>query len=323
VAVVVAGGCRTGSAGGQGGQAGRARGTTTTVVPPAAAIAPPCSPARPEPTGQKTVPLVFDGKDRDYIVRVPSGYDGTTAAPVVFDFHGWGSNAIQQLYYGSYMSQSDRDGFVIVAPDGIDDPSGRHYNIGAAGTPTDDVAFVLTVLDQVESRLCIDPARVFATGMSDGGAMTSALACRASDRFAAFGAVALVLYAPGCAPSRPVPIAAFMGTADPIVPFDGGAVRCCGGTVLPSAPGSMAGWAQHNGCKRPEEKRLFPAVLLRVWPGCRGGADVRFYIIEGGGHTWPGTAFDVGRLGVTNKDISASDTLWAFFQAHPLPARTG
>ena len=208
----------------------------------------------------------------------------------------------------------------MVAPDGQGDGVGRHFNIAGTAGEADDVAFTLGILDQLESRFCVDARRVYSTGMSDGGAMTSLLACAASNRFAAFGPVAVVFYDPRCGVARSVPIAAFMGTADPIVPFNGGKVNCCGGAVVPAAPGSMAGWAGHDGCAaQPEERKLSPMVTLRQWPGCTPPGEVRFYIIEGGGHTWPGAAIDVSFLGKTTREISASETLWAFFQAHPPP----
>ena len=117
-----------------------------------------------------------------------------------------------------------------------------------------------------------------------------------------------------------MPIAAFMGTADPIVPFNGGKVNCCGGSIVAAAPASMAGWAAHDGCDaQPEAQKLSSDVTLRQWPGCQPSGEVRFYIINGGGHTWPGSAIDATFLGKTTKQISATDTLWAFFQAHPLP----
>jgi polyhydroxybutyrate depolymerase len=265
--------------------------------------------------------MTFAGQARDYIIRIPAAYDGVKPAAVVFNFHGWGSTAAQQLFYGSFSAQSDRDGFIVVAPDGIGQGSDRHFNLGLTPAADDDVAFVRTILDRVEAELCIDATRIFSTGMSDGGAMTSVLACRASDRFAAFGPVAVVLHGSQCDAGRPAPIAAFMGTDDPVVPFAGGPVHCCGSFVVPAAADSMAGWAKHNQCGPPKEEHLSPMVLLRVWSGCQDGADVRFYIVEGGGHTWPGTVFDIGRLGVTTKEISASDTIWAFFQAHPLVRR--
>jgi polyhydroxybutyrate depolymerase len=224
---------------------------------------------------------------------------------VVFNFHGYGSNANQQIQYGDFRPLADRDGFLVVAP--------NHQ--GASFT------LALGILDSLEANFCVDAKRVFSTGMSLGGAMTVQLACNASDRFAAFGAVAVVYYAPPCDKARSVPIAAFMGTADPIVPFEGGKVRCCGSPNIPAAPASMTNWASHDKCAaQPEEHRVSPAVLLRQWTGCAPAGDVRFYIVEGGGHTWPGAAVrPTGLLGPTTTEINASEILWAFFQAHPLP----
>jgi polyhydroxybutyrate depolymerase len=275
---------------------------------------------RPRPSGQSTVKVQSDGIDRDYLLFVPRSYTGATAVPVVFDFHGFASTAAQQIAYGDYRPQADRSGALVVAPDGQGQGVGRHWNITRSSTEADDVAFTLGILDRLEADFCVDHRRVFSTGMSAGGAMTVLLACAASDRFAAFGPVAVVFYSPLCDGARSVPIAAFMGTADPIVPFNGGKVNCCGASVVPPAPTSMAGWAAHDHCREPEERKLSPMVTLRQWPGCNPPGDVRFYIVEGGGHTWPGAAVDATFLGMTTKEINASETLWEFFQAHPMPA---
>jgi polyhydroxybutyrate depolymerase len=261
--------------------------------------------------------MPFGGAARDFILYVPAIYQGNSGVPVVFDFHGYGSSAAQQIVYGDYRPLADREGFLVVAPDGQGEGSRRHFNLGNEAGLADDVAFTLAILDQLEGELCIDASRVFSTGMSDGGAMTSILACRASDRFAAFGPVAVVIYVPQCDAARSVAIAAFMGTADPIVPFGGGPVHCCDHSVVPAASASMAGWASHNGCKTAADTKVSSQVVIRQWKGCKPGADVRFYMIQGGGHTWPGARFDVPVLGLTTKEISATDTLWSFFVAHP------
>ena len=174
------------------------------------------------------------------------------------------------------------------------------------------------MLDHIEATFCVDAKRVFSTGMSDGGAMTSVLACRASDRFAAFGAVAVVLFVPGCGGSHPIAITAFMGTDDPVVPFDGGAVRCCGGAVIGGAPDATAGWAAFDGCaKEFTDERIGTEVRKRTWASCQPGGEVVFYIIDGGGHTWPGS-IPIDSLGMTTTQIDASATIWDFFKAHPL-----
>ena len=173
------------------------------------------------------------------------------------------------------------------------------------------------LLDHVEEILCVDAQRVYASGMSDGGAITSFLACRQSDRFAAFGPVAVILFIPGCQPPRPVAITGFMGTADPVVPFEGGPVRCCGGVNLPAASDSMAKWAAQDGCSATfSDERLGTEVRKRTWSGCRGG-EVTFYIIDGGGHTWPGS-IPLPALGLTTTQIDASAALWDFFKSHAL-----
>ena len=150
--------------------------------------------------------------------------------------------------------------------------------------------------------------------------MTSFLACRLNDRIAAFGPVALTIQpikALGCANDK-APIMSFHGTADPVVPFNGGKVRCCGGITLPSIPSASAAWAKRNGCAAtPTDTKIDTEVTKRTWSGCTNG-DVTLYIINGGGHTWPGTAIDRGRLGKVTKQIDASKTLWDFFKTQSL-----
>ncbi|HEV3353574.1 MAG TPA: PHB depolymerase family esterase [Acidimicrobiales bacterium] len=289
---------------------------TATTAPVAS---PACPAAKPSPAGQSTVHLTFGGADRDYVLYVPRSYTGTFAVPVVFNFHGFGSNASQQMAYGDFRPLAEKNAFLIVAPDGEDATIGRHFNVAQAPGQPDDVGFALAIVDSLEKDFCVDARRIYSAGMSDGGAMTSLLACVASNRFAAFGPVAVVFYNPACGAARSVPIAAFMGNADPVVPFNGGQVNCCGGATVPAAPTSMAGWASHDKCaSQPHEQSLGSEVTLRQWTGCAPQGDVRFYIINGGGHTWPGS-IDVRLLGKTTHQINASDELWTFFQAHPLP----
>jgi polyhydroxybutyrate depolymerase len=242
----------------------------------------------------------------------------------VFDFHGYGSSAAVQLIYSGFVPVADREGFVLVAPDG--QGTARHFTLlGATATEADDVGFTLALLDHLEEQLCLDPARVYATGMSNGGALSSVLACRAADRFAAVASVAAFVYLPACEQApRAVPIAAFMGTGDPIVPFAGGRVNCCGNPNIPGAEATMASFATHAGCDAtPATSRLGQQVEHRVWGGCRPGAAVELYVVEGGGHTWPGSPIDTSSrgLGATTHDVDATAAIWAFFEAHPRPSR--
>jgi len=284
----------------------------TTEAPGAAASG--CR--QPHAAGQSAQAFDFQGRSRTYQLYVPLHYDGVQRVPVVFEFHGYGADAVQQVLYGDFRPLADRDGFLIVAPDGQGET--RHFNLTGEAGLQDDVAMVGALLDHVEASFCVDTRRVFATGMSDGGLMSSVLACRSADRFAAFGPVALVVYVPTCISTRPVAVVAFSGTADPIVPFIGGFVQCCEYTVIGAATDTMASWAQHDGCSASfAEDRLGTEVRRRIWSGCQAPAAVAFYIIDGGGHTWPG-AVPFPPHGPTTQQIKASDTIWDFFKAHPL-----
>ncbi len=172
------------------------------------------------------------------------------------------------------------------------------------------------LLDHIEATFCVDARRVYAAGMSDGGAMTSVLACKMSNRFAAFGPVAVVV---ACGGPRAVPIMAFAGTADPIVPFNGGKVNCCGGGIVDRARRRRWRAGPRTTSARPKfvDTQVATDVIRRTWTGCAAGSSVTFYIVEGGGHTWPGS-IPVKTLGRTTTSIDASATLWRFFQSHTL-----
>ena len=286
------------------------RATTTTTAAPTCNL--------PHAPGQSEASFTFDGKERTYQLYVPPGYTGRSAVPVVFNFHGYGSNAVEQMVYGDFKPLADRHGFLIVAPDGQDSTGGRHFNLTGEPGLQNDLLMVPAALADVEAKLCVDPTRVYSTGMSDGGAMTSLLACNESDTFAAFAPVAVNLYYRGCGGTHDVAITGFMGTADPVVPFNGGRVACCGGPVLPGAPAAMAGWAAHDHCDKDfTDTRLGSEVRKRTWSGCDPGSATVFYIIDGGGHTWPG-AIAIGGLGLTTKQINASNVIWDFFSSHRL-----
>ena len=286
--------------------------------PPPAPTAAGCSANADLPAGTTTRKITSHGFQREYLVYAPRAYTGRRRVPVVLEFHGFGSNAQQQLLYGSFRPQSERDGFLVVAPQGQGLP--RRFTLqGASGGQQDDVVFVADLLDRLERTLCIDRARVYATGMSNGGAMSAVLACRLSDRIAAFASVAAVVWAPPCEAARTVPIIAFHGKADPIVPFDGGRVNCCGFPTIAAVGDTMASWANHDGCAaEPVEEPVKGAVTVRRWTGCRPGGVVELYVVGDGGHTWPGARVGGDLLGGVSKDIDASAVIWDFFASKRL-----
>ena len=293
-----------------------------------------CGTARPHEAGDFPETLQSGGEERDYLLHVPASYTGSDATPLVLNFHGLGSNSQQQMDYTGLPAKSDEEGFILVAPQGlVTDIIGLpHWNNTLLEPRPDDVTFVRDLIDQLESEFCIDSSRVYSTGMSMGGMMSSRLACSLSDRIAAVAPVAGLYYpplgsdlpeAPECNSTRPVPILAFHGTMDPIVPFDGGPLgienlpvsvtfRDLDDTVLPE-------WAAHHGCDgEPSDERVTEHVRLISYDGC--DAPLSLYVIEGGGHTWPDATSDLvpETLGVTTREINASDLIWEFFQQQTL-----
>jgi polyhydroxybutyrate depolymerase len=277
-----------------------------------------CAPSADLPAGTTTRKITSYGFEREYVVYAPRSYTGRSQVPVVLEFHGYGASAQQQLLYGSFGPQAEQDGFLVVAPQGQGRPR-RFTVLGPTAEAQDDVVFVADLLDNLQKTLCVDPARVYATGFSNGGAMSAVLACRLSERIAAFASVAAVVWGPECEGARTVPIIALHGTADPVVPFDGGRVNCCGNPTIAAVADTMASWAEHDGCApEPVESPVKGAVTVRRWSGCEPGGVVELYVVGGGGHTWPGSALGGDLLGGASKDIDASAVIWDFFKSQRL-----
>jgi polyhydroxybutyrate depolymerase len=256
------------------------------------------------------------GMTRTIRVHVPASYDPARPTPVVLDFHGYTMSAQAQEDMTRLPAKSDAAGFISVTPDGTG--SLRGWNAGACcGTPAqtglDDVGFVNLLLDQLEARLCVDTRRVFSTGFSNGGFLSHRLACEASTRIAAIAPVAGMMGISECNPTRPVPVMHFHGTSDTIVPYAGG-----GFSGYRSAADTDAGWATRNGCDTTTTETFASGDSRCVsHGGCDGGSEVTLCTITGGGHTWPGGGYFPG--GHITTDLSATDAMWAFFEAHPMP----
>ncbi len=250
--------------------------------------------------------------DRSFLLHVPR--DFVNPSPAVFTFHGRGSNAQQQLLLTGFDQVAEEGRFLLVVPEAI----GGRWDFRPNGR---DAEYLRAVGAAVP---CTDPSRVYASGMSMGSAMTFALACAQDRKFAAFGGVALTLYRPRCDEAPPAPIIYFHGTKDPIVPFEGGQPQ--GEPVtLPAVPAAMGKWAQHNGCTQQNRQSIGKDVRFEQWTGCEAGADVDYYRVRGGGHTWPGTTPLIAdaieeSLGKTTQTVNASRLMWKFFEGYTLAA---
>jgi polyhydroxybutyrate depolymerase len=274
-----------------------------------------CMPARPHELGNFPGTLTSGGLERQYLLHVPTSYTGDDATPLVVNLHGHGSNAGEQAIYSGLLVKAEEKGFIVVTPQGTGAEPHFNFTTVEAGAPN-DVAFISDLLDTLESELCVDPSRVYAAGISNGAAMSVTLACLLSNRIAAIAPVAGLFFFPGCPSIRPVSVIAFHGTDDKLVPFEGGPV---GDLQAPPVEDSLQQWAEHDECTSgPQDERVSDHVRLRRYDDCAEGATVELYAVEGGGHTWPGATIDVP-LGATTHEISATDLMWAFFEAHPKP----
>jgi polyhydroxybutyrate depolymerase len=251
---------------------------------------------------------------------VPDSYTTAAPAPLLFTFHGAGSNKEQQLVYSAFGPKADEHGALVVAPDALGDPRrwspyGMATAVDEAGVDgVNDLAFFVDLLDHLSAEHCIDTSRVWVTGMSSGGFMSAAIACEHSTLIAAAAPVTATAWSDtACTNAEPVPYVYFHGTDDPVVPFLGPVPGDDGEPGPGAAEVTSQQWAEHNGCDAaPTDERIGDEVVHRAWTGCDAPTDL--YIVEGGGHTWPG-GIDIEPLGHTTHDISATEIIWDLFEA--------
>lgn len=266
--------------------------------------------------GQQTInsTITHDGLTREYILYVPSSYDGTLAVPLLFNFHGYTSNAQQQMWYGDFRQIADTAKFIIVHPQGTLDGTGTtHFNVGFGGSTVDDVGFTSALLDTLISNYNINEDRVYSTGMSNGGFMSFHLACNLSDRIAAIASITgsmVPTTMANCNANHMTPVLQIHGTADGTVPYNGG-------TWTEGITDVLNHWATYNNCNI--NPLIEPVPDLSITDGSsaerfsyfdgNGCVKVLHYKITNGGHTWPGSAIN---LSGTNYDINASVEAWRF-----------
>jgi polyhydroxybutyrate depolymerase len=278
----------------------------------------------------------FGGKERVYVVHTPPQSKPTSKLPCVLALHGGGGKAEQFSTFVGMNEVADAEGFVAAYPQGIVKRKfGYGWNDGRVVTTNDekdldDVAFLSALVDTLSAQFGIDTKRVYATGMSNGGFMAGRLACELSNKIAAVAIVtASRAIDQDCSPSRPVPVMILNGTADPLVPYNGGKmvnVKDVEATIL-STDSLVNFWRCVNKCSTIPVTKDFPdinrgdksTVTSFLYVG--QGADVLLYKVQGGGHTWAssGNQFLYGLIaGATNNDISASTEIWAFLRKYSI-----
>lgn len=281
---------------------------------------------------------------RSWLVHVPPAHDGQTPLPLVIQLHGLTVSPSAMVQTTAFGELGKTEGIVVATPQGRGGTTHWLFESGASepdlSPANPDVAFIDGLLDRLAADLCLDLARVYATGFSQGGEFAGALACALEHRIAATASVAGLLdFGEACAPSRPVPHLAFHGTADPFVLFESGqypkadevvidGVRWSEWPVM-SWPGmsvpvtdNVAAAAERNGCAaETRTEPLADGVEALSW-SCPAGSEVELVVIDGGGHAWPGSALHRGYepiLGPVTMDIDATAMMWEFFEQHPMP----
>ncbi|MFO1186197.1 MAG: PHB depolymerase family esterase [Alphaproteobacteria bacterium] len=295
-------------------------------------------------------------QNRPYRVFRPDTPAGGGAFPVVLVFHGGGGDIDGIVRATGMDETAEKYGFLAVYPSGTKARIGkfRTWNAGdccgrAAEKNVDDMAYVAAVLDDLAKRYVIDRARVYATGHSNGGMISWRLACERPDLVAAIApnAGAARLETLHCVKGPPVPVLHFHGTADPCATYKSGPCGDCFGEALrargiPMPPqkrmcvGAVeqtAQWAAFEGCKAETHVTLKSgAATCTEHLFCPVGAAVKLCSLEGAGHTWPGGRDDINAcardpegkackdwralVGPINRDISANEMMWAFFQKY-------
>ena len=265
--------------------------------------------------------IVSLGEKRSYLLYVPKSYDPARATPLVISIHGFAEWPAHQAQMTHWNRLAEQDGFIVVYPSGTSFPKRWRTQIAPGTEANPEVTFVSDLIDKLAGKYNIDPERIYANGLSNGGGVTFALSCTLSHRIAAFGPVAAAVTLPvdWCPDPRPAPMIAFHGTADRFTPYDGAKVWLAP-EPFPSIPVWTAAWARRNRCApTPVESAAAADVTRLEYTNCADEAAVVLYTIKGGGHTWPGgQPMPEWLVGRTSRGVDATRQMWAFFRDHPL-----
>ena len=261
--------------------------------------------------------MTYKEIDREFILYVPSSYDSSSKQPLVFNFHGYGSNANEQMNYGDLRSQADANGFILVHPDALDDISGRSYwNMGGWSVSIhDDLEFIDNLINLLMDKYSINAERIYSTGMSNGGFFSFHLACNLNASFAAIasvtGSMSYETYG-DCNARKPTPVLQIHGSIDTVVPYSG--IE----SIMKPVRDVMDYWKLKNGCEdfvlsQPE---LLPGTTswteIYLYDNCLNGTQNIHLYVQGAGHIWPGSIYE--RI----NDPNSSQKIWEFFSKYDI-----
>jgi polyhydroxybutyrate depolymerase len=268
--------------------------------------------------------IAVAGLTRVFLLHVPE--DLRSPAPLVLVFHGGGGHARNMPRFTRFDDLADRDRFIVAYPDSFN----KSWNDTRGLSPADDIAFIRALIAHLEKTLPVDRKRIYATGISNGGFFSQRLACDLSDQIAAVASVAATMpetLPPLCHPSRPISVMFMQGTLDPVVRIEGGAILRDRGRNI-SLDEAVKFWTGFDHTEPVPHSTGLPVSVndgtsarKQVYSGGRQETEVVVYLIEGGGHTWPGGLqyLPVFVVGKASRNLDATAAIWRFFQSHALP----
>jgi len=259
--------------------------------------------------------VMDQGKQRTYYLHTPPSYHPGNPMPLVLAFHGSGEQGKDLAMHSGLNKVADQEGFIVVYPDGIN----KKWNVSGSSAEN-NVAFVHALIGHLGQMRAIDHQRIYAAGLSNGGILVQKLACEDPGEIAAFATVAASLpvqFKDHCQIQSPVSLLMINGTADDVVPWQGGespTIRIGRNLSIPPIPEVVQFWLQHDACSpTPSTKQPAGALVKEIrYANCLAGSEVKLVAMKGAGHIWPGGGYGQSPY------LDASKTIWDFFQHHPL-----
>lgn len=249
---------------------------------------------------------------REYLMYQPDTIDANT--PILIVMHGFTSNSFNIQSLSDFNSLADEHGFVVVYPQGTDNPA-PHWDANLTFSEVDDVGFLVALVEYLQTEYTLSTEDVFATGFSNGGFMSYTLACEAPDTFKAIASVSGLMSGATwqtCDLDTPMNVLHIHGLADMVVPSDGTMTPIGGWGGAPTIEEMMQYWKDLNGTQVEEE-----IIINNYSTGYRYTSDVNehqvwLYLIEDYPHAWPGPNDNV----MLDEGFSASELIWDFFSLY-------
>lgn len=274
---------------------------------------------------QKNESITVDGLKREFVTYLPKGANQADKLPVIISLHGRLGTAEGQMKFADFRPIADREKIIIVCPQGID----RSWNDGretpAHNKNIDDVEFIDSLIKYITRTYSADNTRIYVTGMSNGGFMSSRLAIDLNKYIAAVAVVAASMdKSTNPEPGLVMPIMYIQGTKDPLVPFEGGAIKKGGGGNIYGHEEILKKWAAIDSCNH---KPIVTRIPMKVNDGTSvvkeeysnsNGLKVIGYTIVDAGHTWPGGSQYLPKfiIGSVSKNLNACEAIWEFFKLY-------